>query len=130
MNIILDTNVLVSALLNPHGNFAKILNMIINNTVILLYDNRILDEYRNVLRRDKFGFDEEIIEPLIDYIASEGIFITADPIKDKLIDDNDRMFMEVFLSGKADYLITGNKKHFKIVSNVIDPKEFLEIIEK
>jgi len=130
MNIILDTNVLVSALLNPHGNPAKILNMIINNTVILLYDNRILDEYRNVLGRDKFGFDEEIIEPLIDYIESEGIFITPDPVKEILIDDNDRMFVEVLLSGKADYLITGNKKHFKNIVNVIDPKEFLEIIEK
>ena len=104
--------------------------MIINNSVILLYDNRIIDEYRNVLKRDKFGFNEEIIEPLIDFIESEGIFITPNPIKDKLIDDNDRMFIEVLLGGKADYLITGNKKHFKNIANVLNPNEFIEMIEK
>ena len=84
MNIVIDTNVLVSALINPNGKPAQILNLIINNNLTVLYDNRIINEYRNVLIRNKFGFTKEMIEPLLDYIENEGIFITSNPIKSPL----------------------------------------------
>lgn len=95
MNIVIDTNVLVSALINPNGKPAQILNLIINNNLTVLYDNRIINEYRNVLIRNKFGFTKEMIEPLLDYIENEGIFITSNPINIKMIDENDKMFVEV-----------------------------------
>ena len=53
MKIVLDTNVLVSSLLNPDGSPAKILNLILSEKIILLYDNRILNEYYDVLKREK-----------------------------------------------------------------------------
>ncbi|MCH7571195.1 MAG: putative toxin-antitoxin system toxin component, PIN family, partial [Deltaproteobacteria bacterium] len=49
MRVVLDTNVLVSALLRPAGPPARILDLILGRQVTLALDNRIFDEYRNVL---------------------------------------------------------------------------------
>ena len=57
MKIVLDTNVLVSGLINPKGVPAKILNLMLNEKIIVLYDNRILREYETVLSRRKFRFE-------------------------------------------------------------------------
>jgi uncharacterized protein len=127
MNIVLDTNVLVSGLINPDGNPAKILNMVLNGEIILLYDIMILDEYRQVLRRDKFGFPEDIVEPFLDFIAGEGISVTPNPTSIKFKDEDDKKFYEVAISGNADYLITGNKIHFPREKTIISPTEFLLI---
>jgi predicted nucleic acid-binding protein len=44
MKIVLDTNVIVSALLNSHGVPAQILGLVLNGTIKIIYDNRILEE--------------------------------------------------------------------------------------
>jgi len=126
MKIVLDTNVLVSALINPKGMPAKILNMILNGKLITLYDNRIMGEYRVVLSRKKFNFPTEIIEPLLDFIKYEGEFITSDPLKTNFTDEDDKMFLEVAISGNAEYLITGNTKHFPAEKYIVTPKVFIE----
>ena len=126
MKIVLDTNVLISALINPGGIPAKILNLILNGKLTVLYDNRIMGEYRVVLSRKKFDFSLEIIEPLLDYIKYEGEFIAAEPLKTHFLDEDDKMFLEVALSGKAEYLITGNIKHFPAESYIVTPKVFIE----
>ena len=121
MNIVLDTNVLVSGLLNPVGNPAKILNMILNYNLVILYDVRILDEYNRVLRRDKFGFTEDLIIPFMDFIENEGISITPNPSTVKFKDEDDKKFYETALSGNAEYLITGNKTHFPKEKFILTP---------
>ena len=68
MNIVVDTNILVSGLLNPAGLPAQIIEILINGKIVILYDNRILLEYEEVLSRKKFKFPKEIISPIIDYI--------------------------------------------------------------
>ena len=122
---VVDTNVFVSGLINPSGNPAKVINMFLNGEVILLYDVRILEEYRNVLKRDKFGFGEELINPLLDYIESSGESVVAGGVNNKFRDEDDRKFYEVAKSGGADYLITGNKAHFPKDGIVVNPTEFL-----
>lgn len=122
---VVDTNVFVSGLINPSGNPAKVINMFLNGEVILLYDVRILEEYRNVLKRDKFGFGEELINPLLDYIESSGESVVAGGVNNKFRDEDDRKFYEVAKSGGADYLITGNKAHFPKDGIVVNPAEFL-----
>jgi putative PIN family toxin of toxin-antitoxin system len=128
MKIVLDTNVLVSGLINPKGVPAKILNLILNEKIIVLYDNRIIREYETVLSRRKFRFEKEIIEPLIDFIKHEGSFIAADPLKIKFEDEDDKMFLEVAKSGDAEYLITGNIVYFPNEQFIVTPKEFIEKI--
>ncbi len=128
MKIVLDTNVLVSGLINPKGVPAKILNLILNEQILVLYDNRILREYETVLSRRKFRFEKEIIEPLIDFIKNEGSFIVANPLNIVFKDEDDKMFLEVAKSGNAEYLITGNTVHFPNEQIIVTPREFIEKI--
>ncbi len=126
MKVVLDTNVLVSALINPKGMPAKILNLILNEKLTILYDNRIMGEYREVLSRKKFNFSHEMIEPLINFIKYEGEFIASEPLKTHFSDEDDKMFLEVAVSGNAEYLITGSTKHFPAENNIVTPKIFIE----
>ncbi len=126
MNVVVDTNVLVSGLINPDGNPAKILNMILNSNLTVLYDERILSEYKNVLKREKFNFPDDLINPLIEFIRSEGISVISEPIALKFPDEDDKKFYEIALTGKADYLVTGNKNHFPNKRFIVNPTEFLK----
>ena len=83
MRIVLDTNVLVSGLLNADGPPAQILNLILNKHITVLYDNRILLEYIEVSRRKKFDFKQEWIDTIIEFIKIEGEYITAVPSDEK-----------------------------------------------
>ena len=128
MNVVLDTNVLVSGIINPEGIPAKIQNLVLNGKITLLYDNRIIQEYTDVLSRRKFGFSLELILPLIDFIQNDGVFITAEPIMQPFLDEDDKKFYEVAITGNANYLITGNTKHFPKKPIVITPTGFLSKI--
>jgi len=128
MNVVFDTNVLVSGLINLNGNPAKILNMILNSNLTVLFDERILSEYRNVLKREKFGFPDDLINPLIEFIRSEGISVISEPASLKFTDEDDKKFYEIALTGNADYLITGNKNHFPNKKFIVNPTEFLKRI--
>lgn len=130
MKIVLDTNVLFSSLLNPNGNPAKILNLILADKITLLYDNRILNEYCDVLKREKFGFTDDLILPLIDFIKRECLYVNAEPINIKFEDDDDKKFYEVFKSGEGDYLVSGNLIHFPKERFIINPTGFIKIVFK
>jgi len=110
--IVLDTNVLISALITPFGNAARILDMILIGGLQTLYDDRILSEYREVLSRPKFGFEKKDVEALLSFVEGEGFRITAMPLKEASTDEDDVPFIEVAISGETDALITGNKRHF------------------
>jgi len=124
MIIVLDTNVLVSALLKPKSHPAHVLNAILNEKATLLFDNRILEEYRKVLLRPRFGFSVELVEPLLEYLESEGEFVAADYSSRQFEDDEDKKFYEVAVTGDADYLVTGNARHFSNDPLIITPRDF------
>jgi putative PIN family toxin of toxin-antitoxin system len=126
MRIVLDTNVIVSALINPNGIPGKILALVLNGKIKLLYDNRIIFEYIDVLSRKDFGFNGEIIHDLIDYFRNDGEFINSEYSNIEFVDDTDKKFYEVFRFGEAEYLITGNIRHFPQENGIITPKEFIE----
>ncbi|HEX9591821.1 MAG TPA: putative toxin-antitoxin system toxin component, PIN family [bacterium] len=129
MTIVLDTNVLVSALLNPHGIPAKVLRAVLVGRVQLAYDFRILSEYREVLRRPKFPFGDDQIGTLLDLFEKEGVCVTAAPLGRALPDTDDAPFLEVAVAGKVDALVTGNPRHFPedvtAPVAVLSPRELL-----
>ena len=127
MTVVLDTNVLVSALINPLGASATVLGLLLNGKLTVCYDNRILGEYREVLSRHKFHFKKSLILQLLDYIRQEGEFIAVEPLRIPSVSEDDRMFYEVAKTGKATYLVTGNKRHFPNEGIVRTPKEFVDI---
>ena len=125
MKVVVDTNVIVSALMNTNGTPAKILSLLLNGKIVILYDNRIIFEYIETLSRKEFGFNMEIINAMMDFIKHEGEFINADYLQVKFLDEADKKFYEVYKAGKAQFLITGNKKHFPKEEAILNPKEFI-----
>ena len=130
MKIVLDTNALVSGILSPHGPPAAVLRTLLTERASLCFDERILSEYRDVLSRDKFGFDREVVEELISFLEATGTPTLAPPLNLPLPDPADRMFIEVAVSGHAEFLVTGNQKHFPKSARarvaVVSPREFID----
>lgn len=127
MRIVLDTNVLVSALLNPDGSPAKILSLLLEGHVRLCLDQRIFLEYEEVLRRKKFSFATNLIADVLDFIRSESEFLNAQPSDLSFKDKSDLKFAEVFLTSDADFLVTGNLGDFRQLQTkgLASPAEFL-----
>ena len=128
---VIDTNVLVSALLtrNSDSPVVKVVNAIRENEVIPLYDESILAEYTEVLRRERFGFDESRIEELLSAMKTRGLNCERKPISEILPDPDDVVFYEVAMSRENAYLVTGNLKHFPKNGRVVSPADMMQIIE-
>jgi len=60
-----------------------------------LYDNKILQEYKEVLGREKFHFNEQLINQVLDEIISNGIKVNAESLDIDMPDPKDRLFYEV-----------------------------------
>ncbi len=123
MRIVLDTNVLVSALWSPDGKPARILGDVFSRRFIACYDYRIIEEYYAVLRRPKFGFEKWQIDGVMDAICKDGFSILPEPLTDvPFADESDRKFFEAAKFCRAP-LITGNIKHYpddRLVTAVAD----------
>ena len=125
MQIVLDTNVLVSGLLSPHGAPAKILNLVINGDVGLILDARIFNEYSDVLHRKKFSFPEDAVNEIISFIRREGMFISPVPVTCTVPDPGDLPFIEVSLHANVP-VVTGNIRHFNGSGAIVmTPVQFL-----
>ncbi len=131
---VIDTNVLVSALLASLK--AKdtpptlILNHILNRVIIPIYNDEIISEYSEVLRRKKFDFPEAAVSNIIKALTTLGIesgrFSSGD---ETCSDPDDAVFYEVTLSVENSFLVTGNIKHFPSKPFVVTPAKMVEIID-
>jgi putative PIN family toxin of toxin-antitoxin system len=110
MLAVIDTNVLVSALWSKSGVAARVIALVQNGKVTPCFDQRILTEYRDVLHRNKFGFEEWEILDLLNQIEKDGISVVPAPLNIPFTDQDDRMFYEVAKHCQA-ALITGNLRH-------------------
>lgn len=130
---VLDTNVLVSALLSRNAAPSKILDESLSGRIIPLYNNEILAEYENVLNRKKFCFEKAQISALINAVKARGFYIAADSFGDlSLPDPDDAVFYAVVMEKRKEedaYLVTGNQKHFPKEPFIVTPREMLDIIE-
>lgn len=126
---VIDTNVLVGALLSKHDDsaVAQVINLVADNVIVPLYSKDIINEYKEVLFRAKLAIDPSKANYIVDLIINRGI--SVEPISSNLtlIDPDDLVFYEVALTKKEEgaYLITGNKKHFPNEPMVVSASEFL-----
>jgi len=133
--VVIDTNVLVSALItrNEESPPVKILRFLSESKIIPVFSAEILDEYKNVLHRPKFHLPDEIISSVVNDIENHGIEVTRIfEIKEPMIDPKDVVFYAVTLSVQKEktLLVTGNSKHFPIKPCVVNPAQLMEIINK
>lgn len=128
-NVIIDTNILVSGLLNPYGNPAVIIRMVVSNTLRIVLDTRVYHEYQVVLRRPRFRFAPDDVQALLTFFKTGGMWIVPPPVFISLPDPSDLPFIELSYYSHAP-VITGNTKHFPDDITVLTPSEFLERIKR
>jgi putative PIN family toxin of toxin-antitoxin system len=129
MNIpraVLDTNILVSALLSPFGNPAKIYKMFLTGLLSLVYSESIIEEYEDVLHRPRLNIPAGDAAMVLEAIRQYGE--RAEPVAgaEPMTDEDDRVFYDTAKCSDA-YLITGNKRHFPDEPFILTPSEFLEL---
>lgn len=121
---VMDTNVLVSALLSPSGAPAKVFDHVLNGNVTLCFDSNMMHEYKEVLSRPKFNFNPGAVAHVLDFIFISGISVVPEPLNVDMIDEDDRIFYETAVHVNG-YLVTGKEKHFPDEPFVVSPNEFL-----
>ncbi len=128
MLVVIDTNVLVSGFWSGDGVPAQIMALLLNGKIVPCYDERIMQEYEEVLLRPKFGFSVGEVRAVLSWIRYVGMVVVAIPSKCEFVDEADKKFYEVAKDSGA-ILITGNKKHFPKDPKIVSPREFLGIFD-
>lgn len=125
MNIVLDTNILVSAAWSPGRNASDILHAAFSRKFTVCYDYRILEEYDRVLHYPKLKFSDWEINSILDPLIKNGISVVADSIPDVPFerDETDRKFFEVAKYCHA-ILISGNLAHYPSEPDIMSPADF------
>ena len=131
---VIDTNVIVSALISRSNDAptVRVLKEVLNGRLIPLYHAEILHEYNEVLSRDKFHLDKELIKTVIDSIITNGKEVFPKPTGEILVDMDDLIFYEVAMEKQDDnsYLVTGNMKHYPIRDFIVTPYEMMCILDE
>ncbi|MCL2537275.1 MAG: putative toxin-antitoxin system toxin component, PIN family [Coriobacteriia bacterium] len=124
--VVLDTNVLVSALWSEDGKPADVFAMIPAQAVDLYVNHSIVAEYSRVLIRPKLRFSQYKTQQVLELITKAAIHVVAPAIPIDFADPDDKVFYEVAVAADA-WLVTGNEKHFPDDPRVISPAEFLSL---
>jgi putative PIN family toxin of toxin-antitoxin system len=134
MFVVLDTNVIVSAFINPLGSPARVMRLILENPGPLnqlkfCYNLAIIDEYEGVISRPKFAssVDKNKARRFIDLLTASGISHTPVPGSIAFQDESDRIFYDTAKTSGA-VLVTGNLKHYPKEAFIMNPAEFLSYL--
>lgn len=113
--VVLDTNVLVSGMINPHGAPGRIIDLIREGFVELVIDDRILAEYSEVLNRPKFKtyFHINDVRDILVFLNYNAHYVVSTTQIADLPDLDDAPFLEVALTAAVP-LVTGNTSHFPV----------------
>ena len=132
IRVVIDTNVLVSALSSPSGNEALLLLAVKQGLVRPCFSPAVLKEYSEVLVRPRFAFSPAEIAALTGLLRQQGDVFYPAPLSGISPDPEDDKFIACALSAQADFLVTGNKKDFPknrlAATRVVSAGELLNLI--
>jgi putative PIN family toxin of toxin-antitoxin system len=137
LKIVLDTNIIISAIHKPFSKPDIILSMTLSEEMHLTQlciSESIFDEYGAVLARNKFKYFNPIrVNVLLKTIRERALWVVpSQPVDIISIDPGDNKFLECALAANADYLITGNTKHFPFTkfhqTLIVSPNRFIDHI--
>jgi putative PIN family toxin of toxin-antitoxin system len=133
IRVVLDTNILVSALLQPQGLPARTLLLALEGiTAQLCVSGDIYSEYEEVIRRPKFNYSDAVIERALRTIRQNGIWVKPSHKVRACSDPDDDIFLECAEAARAHYLVTGNLKHFPLKwadTQIVTARRFLDAVE-
>jgi len=112
IRVVLDTNIVVSALLQPLGPPAQVLVLALGGSIQLCVSGSIYAEYEEVLRRPRLKRSEDIIAGALAAIRERGFWVRTMQLVRACPDPDDDIFLQCAEAARADYLVTGNLRHF------------------
>jgi putative PIN family toxin of toxin-antitoxin system len=131
LRLVIDTNILVSAALKPDGLQRTVFLLAIRRPARLYVSASILSEYQEVLSRPELRIRKAIREQFLQFIKDHAYLVT--PYRSLTItsDPHDNMFLECADAARADYLVTGNQRHFPEFwknTKVISSRDFITLV--
>jgi putative PIN family toxin of toxin-antitoxin system len=132
IRVVLDTNILISALLSPNGPPAQVFLMsILDTDTQLCVSGDIFAEYEEVIRRPRFNRSDREIEATLRTIRERGVWMK--PAEEVYVcsDPDDNVFLECAQAADAHYLVTGNAKHFPAAwadTQIVTARQFLDAV--
>jgi putative PIN family toxin of toxin-antitoxin system len=127
----MDTNVLISAALNPDGLQRTTILLAITKPARLYVSPPILEEYAGVLARPRLKIRRGVRLQLLQLIKNSSHIVVPSQRLEVASDPDDNMFLECADKAGADYLITGNQKHFPQFwkkTKIITSREFIGLV--
>ena len=112
IRIVLVTNIIVSALLQPFGPPAQVFVLAIGGSIQLCISGSVYAEYEEVISRPRFRLREGIIADALHTIREKGLWVRLTEAIIACSDPDDDIFLECAHAARANYLVTGNLKHF------------------
>lgn len=131
IRVVLDTNILVSALLQPLGPSAELLLLAINGSIRLCMTGSIYAEYEEVISRARFQRSPDAISDTLQAIREIGLWVRPTQPVHACSDPDDNIFLECAEAAQAEYLVTGNLKHFPlswIGTRIVSPRWLAEYL--
>jgi putative PIN family toxin of toxin-antitoxin system len=131
IRVVIDTNILVSAMLQPEGVPAAVLMLVLSGDVQLCVSDDIFAEYNEVIRRPRLKRSPAVIEGTLQSVRKLGHWVKPGVRVEECTDPDDNIFLECAQAGEADYLVTGNKRHFPDrwkKTKVIVARELFELL--
>jgi putative PIN family toxin of toxin-antitoxin system len=130
--IVIDTNVIISAALKPVGRQAVVISLVAFGAVELCVSEDVLAEYREVFSRPKFShLDPKAVAHLLALLERQSTMVTPTERLSISEHDSDNRFYECAAEGGADYIVTGNTRHFRKSyrnTRIITARELIEIL--
>jgi uncharacterized protein len=130
LRLVLDTNILVSAALKPQGLQRTVLVLALTRPARLYISRPILEEYQQVLARPRFQIRKSRQQQFLQLLKNRAHWIEPSRRLDVTPDPADNIFLECAEAARADYLVTGNMRHFPLFwrqTKIITPREFLTL---
>jgi putative PIN family toxin of toxin-antitoxin system len=131
LRLVIDTNVIVSAALKPDGLQRTVLLLAITKPASLYVSNAILAEYKEVLARPELRIRKGLRQQLLQLIKNHSRLVRVVRTLKVAGDPGDDKFLECADAGRADYLVTGNARHYPKFwkkTKVITSREFISIV--
>ena len=131
LRLVIDTNILVSAALKPDGLQRTVLLLAITKPARLYVSEAVLAEYREVLARPELKIRKGLRQQFLQLIRSRSHLVKPLRALQLTKDPDDNKFLECADAARADYLVTGNQRHFPKFwkkTKMITSREFIDIV--
>lgn len=130
IRLVIDTNVVISAALKPEGLQRTAVILAVTKPALFYVSHPILKEYADVLSRPELAIRKGIRRQLLQLLKNHSHIVTPSRRLEVCTDSDDNVFLECADAARADYLITGNQKHFPRFwkkTKVITTREFISL---